>query len=117
MEDTPGTGPPPPKGLQQLTDLAASFMELERDVRVAVLDAVDAEFSLKQVSEATHLSMPLLQYWTGAEPDYDSRELPPRVDPGVLDQIGEQRQLHTGTPAERVAAKTAKQQRDQSTPP
>lgn len=110
-----------PEELQRLAGLAVTFLDHERRVRVAVLDAVDAGHDLDAVSAATRLPLPLLQYWTGAEPGYDSRDLPPggqseaseragrAGDEG--DELGDQRRLRRGSLSQRVAAAESKQAR------
>ena len=110
-----------PAELRRLASLAVTFLEHERRVRVAVLDAVDAGHSLDAVSEATRLPLPLLQYWTGAEPGYDSRDLPPGGQSEASERAGrageegdelrDQRRLRTGTLSQRVAAAESKQAR------
>lgn len=122
MDDTThGPGGALPDELQRLAGLAVTFLDHERRVRVAVLDAVDAGHSLDAVSAATRLPLPLLQYWTGAEPGYDSRDLPPggqseaseqagrTADEG--DELGDQRRLRRGSLTQRVAAAESKQAR------
>ncbi len=115
-----------PEELQRLARHAGTFLEHERRVRVAVLDAVDAGHTLAAVSEATQLPLPLLQYWTGAEPGYDTRDFPPdgqttasdgagRAGPGSS-ELSDQRHLRTGSLSQRVAAAESKQARAELDP-
>lgn len=110
-----------PDELQRLAHLADTFLDHERRVRVAVLDAVDAGHTLDRVSDATRLPLPLLQYWTGAVPGYDSRDLPPGGQSDASERAGregaagnelsDQRRLRTGSLSQRVAAAESKQAR------
>ncbi|QIK65729.1 hypothetical protein G7072_04675 [Nocardioides sp. HDW12B] len=110
-----------PDELERLAHLAVTFLDHERRVRVAVLDAVDAGHSLEAVSEATRLPLALLQYWTGAEPGYDTRDLPPGGQSEASDlagrtgsggnELSDQRRLRTGSLSQRVAAAESKQAR------
>ncbi len=110
-----------PDTLASLERLAVTFLDHERRVRVAVLDAVDAGHSLDVVSETTRLPLPLLQYWTGAVPGYDTRDLPPGGQSEASDRAGrtgagsnelsDQRRLRTGSLTQRVAAAESKHAR------
>ncbi len=107
MTDTSGHGGIPPNELRGLEQLGGRFLADERDIRVAVMNAIDDGHDLRAVAEAARLPLSLVEQWTGesrepAAPQADSDE------PGVLDQIGEQRRLRTGTLRQRVDAAGAK---------
>ena len=118
MNDASGAGGDPPGGLQQLTALTAGFLENERDVRVAVINAADAGHSVQEIVEATGLPLSLVESWTGAVPS----EPGPWAHEGSdtpSDELGEQRQLRTGTLSQRVEAAEAKNlraERDEDAP-
>ena len=107
MTDTSGHGGIPPSELRGLEQLGGTFLANERDIRVAVMNAIDDGHDLRAVAEAAQLPLSLVEEWTGesrepATPQADSDE------PEVLDQVGEQRRLRSGTLQQRVDAADAK---------
>jgi transposase len=107
MTETPGAGGDPPAGLRRLAEHAADFLEDERDIRVAVLDAVDAGHSTQEIAEATRIPIAVIESWTGAVPTERAPWKQDRSE-GAGDELSEQRHLRTGSLTQRVAAAEAK---------
>ncbi len=107
MTDTTSSGGIPPEELQGLVQLGGAFLANERDIRVAVMNAIDDGHDLRAVAEAANLPVSLVEEWTG-----ESRKptAPPAAADGTeaLDRVGEQRRLRTGTLRQRVDAADAK---------
>ena len=105
MTDTSGHGGIPPNELRGLEQLGGRFLADERDIRVAVLNAIDDGHDLRAVAEAAQLPLSLVEEWTG-----ESRSPRPAdtSEPAGLDQVGEQRRLRSGTLRQRVDAADAK---------
>lgn len=107
MTDTSGRGGIPPEELRGLVQLGGAFLANERDIRVAVMNAIDDGHDLRAVAEAANLPVSLVEEWTG-----ETREplAPPAATDGTapMDQVGEQRRLRSGTLRQRVDAADAK---------
>ena len=105
MSDTAERDGIPPAERRGLEQLGGRFLADERDIRVAVMNAIDDGHDLRAVAEAAQLPLSLVEEWTGGrrsptEADHD--------EPEVLDQVGEQRRLRNGTLRQRVDAADAK---------
>lgn len=113
MNDTSDSGGTLPTELTHLARLGGTFVENERGIRVALLDAIDAGHSLEAVAEAAGLPRALVEEWTGAAPG-PAQESRGSARLGVVDEVGEQRRLRTGSLSQRVAAADAKNARAES---
>lgn len=107
MNDTSGRGGIPPKERRGLEELGGAFLSNERDIRVAVMNAIDDGHDLRAVAEAANLPVSLVEEWTG-ESRGPVRRSPEDDAPAAVDQVGEQRRLRSGSLSQRVEAATAK---------
>jgi hypothetical protein len=108
MSDISGSGEIPPGELRSLEQLGDTFIANERDMRVAVLNAIDAGHDLRAVAAATNLPLSLVEEWTGESRRPDR---PADSDGAAVDQVGEQRRLRSGSLRQRVDAADAKSAR------
>lgn len=113
MSDTSGHGGIPPEELRGLEELGGTFLANERDIRVAVMNAIDDGHDLRAVAEAAQLPLSLVEEWTGERraPAADDGATGDTGGPEALDQVAEQRRLRTGTLRQRVDAADAKSAR------